>query len=276
MLFTRCPSCVTTFRITAEALREAGGQVRCGNCATIFNAYRAELGDAETDANAPPAGDSIAERPGDRAADEHASAAAEAVQTGLKSDDNAATPELTWSLEPVKRQRNPWRYAATASVLVLFGQGVHHYRAELAAQSLVGPPLTRVYTLFGATLTPRWDVGQYEVIDSSARTGPTAAARGSLVIAARIYNGGPRAQPYPHVYLKLKDRWDSVVGSRMFRPSEYLEANVEADSLMAVDDTAQARLTVVDPGPDTYGFELDVCIEREPEQLSCKTDSIFR
>lgn len=39
MLFTRCPDCETTFRITAEALRKADGQVRCGRCACVFNAY---------------------------------------------------------------------------------------------------------------------------------------------------------------------------------------------------------------------------------------------
>lgn len=42
MLFTRCPDCETTFRLTAEALGKAGGQVRCGRCACVFDAY-AEL-----------------------------------------------------------------------------------------------------------------------------------------------------------------------------------------------------------------------------------------
>src|SRR5690606_39817582 len=39
MLFTRCPECDTTFRITADALRKADGQVRCGRCACVFDAY---------------------------------------------------------------------------------------------------------------------------------------------------------------------------------------------------------------------------------------------
>ena len=44
MLFTRCPECDTTFRVTDEALKKANGQVRCGRCASVFNAY-AELRD---------------------------------------------------------------------------------------------------------------------------------------------------------------------------------------------------------------------------------------
>ena len=45
MLFTRCPDCQTNFRITADALRKADGQVRCGHCSAVFNAYE-ELRDS--------------------------------------------------------------------------------------------------------------------------------------------------------------------------------------------------------------------------------------
>ena len=37
-MYTQCPDCATVFRITAEALRAAQGDVRCGVCATSFNA----------------------------------------------------------------------------------------------------------------------------------------------------------------------------------------------------------------------------------------------
>ncbi len=37
-MYTQCPDCATVFRITAEALRAAAGDVRCGVCATSFNA----------------------------------------------------------------------------------------------------------------------------------------------------------------------------------------------------------------------------------------------
>jgi predicted Zn finger-like uncharacterized protein len=37
-VYTQCPDCATVFRVTAEALRAAQGDVRCGVCATTFNA----------------------------------------------------------------------------------------------------------------------------------------------------------------------------------------------------------------------------------------------
>src|SRR5690606_27760752 len=65
---TRCPDCNTTFRITPEALGKAAGQVRCGRCACVFDAYTALMehdtapertgaraGTAVEDPDAPPA-----------------------------------------------------------------------------------------------------------------------------------------------------------------------------------------------------------------------------
>ena len=37
-MFTQCPECSTAFRVTAEVLKKAAGQVRCGGCGTAFNA----------------------------------------------------------------------------------------------------------------------------------------------------------------------------------------------------------------------------------------------
>jgi predicted Zn finger-like uncharacterized protein len=37
-MFTQCSKCETVFRLSAEVLRAAGGQVRCGRCGEVFNA----------------------------------------------------------------------------------------------------------------------------------------------------------------------------------------------------------------------------------------------
>ena len=37
-VFTQCSKCETVFRLSAEVLRAAGGQVRCGRCGDVFNA----------------------------------------------------------------------------------------------------------------------------------------------------------------------------------------------------------------------------------------------
>ena len=37
-MYTQCSRCETVFELSAEVLRAAGGQVRCGNCGEVFNA----------------------------------------------------------------------------------------------------------------------------------------------------------------------------------------------------------------------------------------------
>ena len=37
-MYTQCSHCETVFQLTAETLRAAGGQVRCGRCGEVFNA----------------------------------------------------------------------------------------------------------------------------------------------------------------------------------------------------------------------------------------------
>ncbi len=37
-MLTRCPSCATHFRVTAEQLKQRAGRVRCGECQHVFNA----------------------------------------------------------------------------------------------------------------------------------------------------------------------------------------------------------------------------------------------
>jgi predicted Zn finger-like uncharacterized protein len=37
-MYTQCPKCETVFKMSADVLRTAGGQVRCGQCGEVFNA----------------------------------------------------------------------------------------------------------------------------------------------------------------------------------------------------------------------------------------------
>jgi predicted Zn finger-like uncharacterized protein len=335
MLFTRCPECDTTFRVTDETLKKAKGQVRCGRCASVFNAY-AELHDptaktfepeavkARSAADGPPppmatpATPLPAPPPADKSADPDATAqsidaasvatvvaeaklaAAEeeaAAEAGAATADgseapavaglsateiervltsNAAPPlpqpSYTWPFIGTagedRANNRWWRIAAALAFLALGAQWIHHFRSDIA---WVAP----VYAALGAQITPNWDVQQYQIIDWVASAEPNSRGVGSLKITARIQNRGPLRQPYPSVQLRLKDRWEKAVGSRMFSPAEYLPHDAARGRLMSPGETARAEIEVVDPGPDAYGFELDVCIEVEASLVTCGTDEVF-
>jgi hypothetical protein len=76
--------------------------------------------------------------------------------------------------------------------------------------------------------------------------------------------------------LRLKNRWEDVVGGRTFDPSEYLADAPAPGALMAAGTTTQAKLAVVDPGPDAYGFDLDVCVKTAATKFRCADDDVFK
>jgi len=363
MLFTRCPDCDTTFRVTDDALRKANGQVRCGRCASVFNAYaerREEPAEAVPDAPpqpvaaGPPAKPAEADMAARQVAGDTKPSAAPAPQSappeaGERRVPTAPTPPIQLvppsppeeprpaPLEPdadplgalsvasvvaqleqgavdasvdiselgelgVAQDAMPpaqveavleteplgdWQHALKESprrigwwtagvafgVVALVLQLLNHYRAELVKQPSVGALVQSAYAALGIVVLPRWDVRQYQILDWVATAEPSSGGIGSLRITARIKNLGPEYQPYPDVNLRLKDRWEAAVGGRVFAPAEYLAAAPR--KLMAPGETARAQLELVDPGPDAYGFDLDVCVEVETHVLSCRNDKVF-
>jgi predicted Zn finger-like uncharacterized protein len=365
MLFTRCPDCDTTFRVTDDALRKANGQVRCGRCSSVFNAYaerREEPSDAIADLTSQrafaetPAGQTKADSGAQQALVETRPkttpppqpASAEASQPAEPAAPipplrlvPPTPPEDTPQLEPdadplgalsvasvvaqleqsaadaavdvgelgdlgdlerVRSEALPpsqveavleteqvgdWRHALKEfprrsglwSAGVAFGavalalQMINHNRAELVKQPSVGSIVQNAYAALGIVVLPRWDVRQYQILDWVATAEPSSGGIGSLRITARIKNLGPEYQPYPDVNLRLKDRWEAAVGGRVFAPAEYLAAAPR--KFMAPGETARAQLELVDPGPDAYGFDLDVCVEVETHVLSCRNDKVF-
>jgi predicted Zn finger-like uncharacterized protein len=320
MLFTRCPNCETTFRITEVALQKADGQVRCGRCAHIFNAYKELQGreegesaaerqdpagsdtaggaprgepddadavaslktDAEADERGWPGRDSEAtvsdetERPTDESAGDDLTA--DEIEAVLEELTEAATSKPEWMLGPLEadggKHRRLWRTAALVATAALILQILHHYRAELAGTPVVGAALRQAYGFAGIELRPRLNVSQYELVDWKALAEPGANGQGNLVIESRVRNKGPGAQPYPYIHLRLLDRFEETVGSRVFAPAEYLPAPPADAAVMAAGFTADAELIIVDPGPDAYGFELDICVDLG-KAYDCAADDVF-
>lgn len=345
MLFTRCPECDTTFRVTDETLKKANGQVRCGRCANVFNAYE-ELHDTaarslepqpptatepsseqERPAEPPLAPDTfeapapaavepsaaVSEPParsaeGEPGVAQYQASSADVIATTspaaepdvasatqvdaepisateidrVLAADPAAPPAsgtFAWprGSEPGQRPRRSrwWGAAATLALLALATQAIHHFRSDIAIDPTFGAWIMAAYERLGIEIAPKWDVRQYQILDWVATAEPNSRGLGSLKITARIQNQGRLHQPYPAVRLRLKDRWEAAVGSRLFTPAEYLPRDATRGRLMSPSETARAEIEVVDPGPDAFGFELDVCIEGEASLVTCGTDEIF-
>jgi predicted Zn finger-like uncharacterized protein len=304
MLVTTCPECETTFRISVGILEKAGGQVRCGRCAKIFDANvdLREIDESETlpdpvpkfpfslqaesDAQDGDGADSIDEiddsdgpEPSEVEVEVEAEAGAEAGRAGARAaepdrQDETALPE--W-LRPIARHRKSWPWAVAAAVLTvtLAGQLMNRFRDELAAVPAVGPVLERVYAGAGIELVPPVDLDQFDLLDLTALAEPAGEQQGWLVIETRVRNKGPKVQPYPHIFVRLLDRWEDTVAGRYFAPNEYTVGAVSDYSRMNVGTSVDAQFIIMDPGPGATGFEVELCAEIA-EGFICESDANFR
>ena len=201
----------------------------------------------------------------------------DATSRSSYENDLMAIHQVDAELQPGEQSASRrWSVGSLLFLALFVLQAIHHFRAPLARQPIVGPFLQAAYSVAGSEVTPDWDLSQYEIMDWVATANVGTGGPGSLRISARIHNRGPRPQPYPNVRLELKDRWEATVGSRVFTAEEYLPGDVTRERIMGAGATAPASLEVVDPGQDAYGFELDICTELSAGGLRCASDTVFQ
>lgn len=129
-MYTQCPDCATVFRVTADALRAAHGDVRCGICSTTFNALENlseqsfEPAPPETDAPSPDDSMTVEELPGNEdielsSATEQAPADPVVQDEALAMEfhgDSADLDRLFVVESPTRADFDPAAVAATLSV----------------------------------------------------------------------------------------------------------------------------------------------------------------
>jgi len=309
MLTTRCPECLTTFRISSTALHQAAGQVRCGRCDAVFDAFET-LTDTQRQARL----DTAASRPDDEPeAPEPELPPSEPPESELppseppESEPPESEPPLseqpteieeppasagallaapgearpapveTWHpATRVQTESGGWRLAAVLAFGVLALQVVHHFRATLALTPYAGPWLVRAYALARMPIPEDADPADFAIVDWVAAAQDSEDSQPNrLEISTSVRNESGKALAYPLLSLQLTDRWEKVIGARVFTPEEYLGAPLSRNARIAPGATLSAQLELVDPGPDAYGFEVDVCIPVDSQSMRCKSDAVF-
>jgi hypothetical protein len=165
--------------------------------------------------------------------------------------------------EPVRRRTWPWAAAAGLMTLTLAAQLIHAARSELAGLPGVGPVLIAAYATFGREVSPPVALEQYASLDLTAVAEPVSDEHGWLIIETRVQNRGPETQTYPHILVRILDRWGETIAGRYFAPDEYVVTPRTDYSRMEVGSTVDAQFIIVDPGPDATGFELEFCARVE-------------
>ena len=218
-MITTCPGCRTAFRVTQEQLAAREGRVRCGKCATIFDAR--EVLQTRLAEFAPESGD----QPDDQLPYTKAVAFPEPKPVTPYETDPAflvAEPERPG-------RRAGWVAGSTLLVLALMTQIAFHYRVEIA---LLFPEMRPALAELCASLAcdvplPR----RSELISIESSDLQADPANPSvMVLSATLRNRAAFAQSYPSLELTLTDSQDQPLARRVLAVQDYLERSTSVEA----------------------------------------------
>ncbi|MBU1645416.1 MAG: DUF3426 domain-containing protein [Gammaproteobacteria bacterium] len=296
-MLTRCPNCVTTFRVTPEQLKARQGRVRCGQCEQVFNALETLVEEAapaavvvtevavaaaeptiespeiEATPFAPPEPPPTpaAEITGGATLQSPEPGAVEAVAEPGKDSPTvrpATTPEpqTLVDYEPTfedllaeepPRRAWPWVLGVVFALLVLSGQAIHHFRVELALIAPEAKPALAAFCDMAGCDLPLPRKVGLVGIDSSDLH-PDPANAAQLLLVATIKNRAPFAQAYPHLELTLTDTADKALLRRVLAPADYLPKAKPVDDGFAASADLALRLTLEVKDLAAVGYRLYV------------------
>lgn len=167
-------------------------------------------------------------------------------------------------------RRRLYATGAVLLVLVLAAQLIHQNRDRLATYPALTEPMTRLYAALGLPLWPAWDLRAYEVRQYEAVADRTSV--GALDILARIAVVGNEPVGLPMVRIKLTDRFGKPVGTRVFKPAEYLGNNPQPREPLSPGTMIPVELHLNDPGSDAQGIKIDVCLMNRRSGMVCRAD----
>jgi predicted Zn finger-like uncharacterized protein len=196
-----------------------------------------------------------------------------AAQRWRRMEDAADEIPISASRESSARpERTGWRTLAWSlgCLLLLVGllaQVTHYYRQDLVRHPALGSVLREVYGRLGVPLSPNWDLAAYELRQWG--NGGDAATDDRMSIRASLTNRAAFAQPHPILRLELDDRFGEPIAVRDFEPGDYLKNPKEASRLLDPSASTEAEILILNPGPDSVGYRLDVCLRESPTLLRC-------
>ena len=260
-MYTQCPACLTTFKVTPAQLAVRGGMVRCGICSAIFHAEQRRLqakpepkpADAAPAAAAPP--EKEKRRPGKNRRRTGRRRSDKLRLLDKKLAEEAKIPTVTQQPLFARSRRRAavlWGLGSFVLLLLLAGQFVYSYRNELATIPEWRPHLVDICLYAGCELRPLRDVGRIELLQTSIA--PHPKYENALRIRATLVNRAAFRQAYPRMEVSLTSSAGQIIARRAFAPIQYSETPLEAALTPHV--VATALLDITNPGGKAVGYEI--------------------
>ena len=241
-LYTRCFHCGTTFRVTTQQLQASSGQVRCGQCKQVFDAFATltaqEPQPAATDRETPSSTQSEL-RPAAPAVEKSAQMQIpvrpkEKPAAAMSRPDPAASLyEWEFRMPVAPRRTGLWVCLSLLLLALLALQAAYAFRTEL----MVLIPQSRKYyergcEWLGCTVElPR--LSSFLHIEASDLKAPDPARPSEIELIVAVRNRAPVELDYPAFELTLTNAQEQTIARRVFLPAEYLRWTDAADGLKA-------------------------------------------
>jgi len=246
-MLTRCPSCATIFRVTAEQLKAKQAMVRCGKCRQVFNALDSLLETPQPRSETPQAviaepefAEAEQEAPGETLPEpvEESESIADEWETAAKPAPIIYEKEAAHS--------RAWQWALGAVLislllLLLTGQAVLQFRNELVVLFPdAKPALREMSALFGRDLSLPHKADLLSIEASDLHPDPDKHLR----LSATLKNRAPFAQTYPYLELTLTDTADKPLLRKIILPQEYLPKGADVSAGFARNGEIAVNLTL--------------------------------
>ena len=240
LMETCCPHCQSRFRVSEQQLQAASGQVQCGECGKIFDAW-----------------DSLKFDDGGTLADDHIESA------GNNGNTPEQQPELSLHEAMYGARRN--RLSQFSALFWLVGilllstlgiaQAIYYQRYSLIENPRYQKQVLALCQVVPCNESQFSSTQQIKLLERNVFSHPVQSS--ALMVSGSFVNQAIFDQKLPKLLVSLFDLQGNLIANRLFTPGEYLQAD-NTRSLMETAKPVQFRLEISDPGINalTYEFEF--------------------
>jgi predicted Zn finger-like uncharacterized protein len=285
-MLTTCPTCKATFKVTTHQLDAHQGDVRCGKCNTVFNAFDTLFSPPESLSIPSPAPSTVMPEP-EPVYPETPRKSEQIVEVELPKEANHYEdekvlelvrphaderfpireleefdqPSLTEQLHQVEeKRRKHWQLAGLIVLFVglmggLAGQGIYFKRNEIAAMyPQFKPSLEQMCGVLGCRISLLRNNDAIKIDSSELQADPDHP--NLVALSASLRNLSRYPQAYPLLELSLTDTDGRTIARRIFQPKEYLDKSLVPEKGMPINDEVTVKLNLDFTDLAAVGFKL--------------------
>lgn len=234
-LFTCCTKCQTTFRVTTQQLQSSGGQVRCGFCSEVFDAFATMTAQEPRQETAQSPDKSPAPSP---LAAVMADPPPESATTApiARADPAAGLYEWEFRMPATPKRTGMWLGLSALLVMLIGFQAAYVFRTDL---SIALPQTRGLYdhacALIGCSMASP-SFSSFLHIEASDLKTVDAAVPNEIELTVSIRSRAPVELAHPAFELTLTDAQDQAIARRVFLPRDYLSGGTTGTTIKPGDE----------------------------------------